>query len=104
MENSTKIWIGVGVGVVALSVTLYLTKDKWLPLFKGKKVAEDNASSVAEPNSTDYTGQATGGGTVNEQSGQQSAKSGSPSGASGSGGGTSKNQAPLKKIVKWDKK
>lgn len=51
MEKSTKIWIGVGIGVVALGVTLYITKDKWLPLFSGNKVSDKKSPSESAKDS-----------------------------------------------------
>lgn len=46
MENSTKILIGAGI-VTAIGITLYLTKDKWLPLLQGEKgTAGDSAATT----------------------------------------------------------
>lgn len=46
MEKSTKIWLGVGIGVTVLGVTLYLTRNKWLPLFSGKSEKEKSDTSA----------------------------------------------------------
>lgn len=34
METSTKWLIGIGSAALILGVTAYLTRDKWMPLFK----------------------------------------------------------------------
>lgn len=62
MNTKAKIFIGVGIAIFVAGIA-YFTKDKWLPLFKGKGDGETPPPDAGS--NTDSTNTNTGGGSTN---------------------------------------